>query len=90
MGIKSGPPVEPLLLNKAEVESLFSWKEAVEVDDEVYKACGLGEVFHPDIGIFNFMPEGEAGINEIIVPPFSVAIPRTFSRSVPWNCMIVS
>lgn len=69
MGIKSGPPVEPLLLNKAEVESLFSWKEAIEVDDEVYKACGLGEVFHPDIGIFNFMPEGEAGINEIISLP---------------------
>jgi len=40
-------PVELLFLSKEEVEGLITYKEAVEVEDETYKACGSGQVVQP-------------------------------------------
>jgi len=40
-------PVEVVILNKAEIESVISYKEALEVQDEVYKAIGGLQMIQP-------------------------------------------
>ena len=40
-------PVEVLMLSKAEVEGLITYKEALEVEEEAYRALGLGQVIQP-------------------------------------------
>jgi len=62
-----GAPVEVLILNKAEIEGLLSYKEALEVEEEVYKAHGSGEVIQPHKSlIFTDPPQNN---NRIISMP---------------------
>lgn len=65
-GVKA--PVEILVLNKAEIESVLSYKEALEIEEEVYRACGLGEVVQPYKSlIFTDPPDNNNRINTMPV-----------------------
>ena len=66
-GTKCTVPVEMLVLTMDDIESLVTYKEAIEVEDQVYKAIGSGQVVQPQKNPMLIDPRENS--NMIIVMP---------------------